>query len=142
MSALGSSAFACLVPQAEAVQLKGAGAKQPLVAGQTIVAHGTYDDSSETGPGVFLVLRQTGDIEYLLSPLGTTDAHWESWLQKSSTVKALLWRDARDAIPTEKEHLRRWRVVTAAGEEPNKIGLCGFWKDHCRQRRQEVAFPD
>ena len=117
MAALGCT-FSCLVPQPEAVQLKGAGAKSPLFAGQTIVAHGMYDDASETGPGIFLVLRQVGSIEYVMAPLGSTDSHWESHLKSATTVKALLWKDVKDPIPNDRELLRRWQVVAAAGDEP------------------------
>ena len=127
MAALGCT-FSCLVPQPEAVQLKGAGAKSPLFAGQTIVAHGMYDDASETGPGIFLVLRQVGSTEYVMAPLGSTDSHWESHLKSATTVKALLWKDVKDPIPNDRELLRRWQVVAAAGDEPKKLDFMAFGK--------------
>ena len=128
MSAVASPPFACLVPQADTEQLKGAQALKPLAAGQMIIAHGTYEDGSETGPGVFLILRQTGAKEYVMSPLGSSDKFWEAYLCTAPTVKAILWRSAKDAIPSDKELLRRWRIVSGAGEVPKKKDYVGFSK--------------
>ena len=75
-----------------------------------------------------MVLRQTGTGEYLLAPMGTTDAHWESWLKKFSSVKALLWRHTDDAVPKEKELLRRWQVVSAAGVKPKLSDFMAYGK--------------
>ena len=92
-----------------------------------IIAHGTYEDGSETGPGVFLILRQTGAKEYVMSPLGSSDEYWEAYLSTAPTVKALLWRDQR-YIPSDKELLRRWSVVSGVGEAPKKSDYVGFSK--------------
>ena len=128
MSTVANPPFACLVPQEGSEQLKGAQALKPLTAGQMIIAHGTYEDGSETGPGVFLILRQTGAKEYVLSPLGSSDEYWEAYLSTAPTVKAQLWRNAKDAIPSDIELLRRWRVVSGAGEVPKKSDYVGFSK--------------
>ena len=122
------SAFACLVEHPEGVRLKGAAAQTPLRAGQMVIGHGTYEDGSETGPGAFLVLRQLGAKEYLLAPFGTSDGDWSSYLSDKTTVKAVLLRTAKDAVPKDKELLRRWRVVSESGEVPKRADYEIFGK--------------
>ena len=120
--------FSCLVAQPEATLLKGAAAKKPLSAGEIIIAYGTFPDGSEAGPGVFLVLRQTGARDYILSPLGSPDEYWETYLAKTPTAKAVVWRDAGEDIPDDKELLKRWKVISKAGEVPEKRDYGGFPK--------------
>ena len=61
-------------------------------------------------------------------PLASSDEYWETYLSSAPTVKALLWRDANEAIPTDKELLRRWRIVSGANEVPKKSDYVGFAK--------------
>ena len=119
--------FVCLVPQPEAEVLKGIKAQQPLTVGDMIIGYGTFADGSEVGPGIFLVLRQTGANEYVLSPLGSPDEYWETYLAKAPTGKAVIWRDAKDEIPGDKELLRRWKIISN-GEVPKKKDYAGFPK--------------
>ena len=64
-----------------------------------------------------------------MSPLGSSDEYWEVYLSTAPTVKARLWRSAKDAIPSDTEKLlRRWRVVSGAGEVPKKKDQLGFSK--------------
>ena len=125
---MSSASFACLVAQDGAERLTGAAAKQPLIAGQTIIAHGTHDDGSETGAGIFLVLRQVNARMYVLAPLGSSDEYWESYLSQMPTVEAVLWRNASDTMPAGTELLGRWRIVTEAGEVPKSKDYGGFNK--------------
>ena len=122
-----SAKFACLVPQPGAEVLKGSLAQQPLTAGDMVIAYGTFADGGEAGPGIFLVLRQTGAKEYVLSPFGSRDEYWETYLAKHRSIKAILWRSAKDEIPADKEMLRRWKVVSR-GEVPKKKDYFGFPK--------------
>ena len=110
------------------MKITGALAKQPLKAGQTIIAHGTHEDSSEIGAGIFLVLRQMGAREYMLAPLGSADEYWESYLSQMPTVKAVLWRDASETMPPEKELIVRWRIVSEVGEAPQNKDFRDFGK--------------
>ena len=128
MSSAANGTFSCLVAQDGAVQLRGILAKEPLKAGQTIVAHGTHEDGTETGAGVFLVLRQVNARQYVLAPLGSADEYWESYLSRLPTVKAVLWRNASDTMPAGTELLVRWRIVTEAGEVPKSKDYGGFNK--------------
>ena len=64
----------------------------------------------------------------VMSPPASSDEYWEAYLSTAPTVKALLWRSAKDAIPSDKELLRRWRVASGAGEVPKKSDYVGFSK--------------
>ena len=120
--------FVGLVAQPDTEQLRGSAAQTPLAAGQMIVGYGTYSDGSAAGPGVFLVLRQLDAKEYLLAPFGTTDGDWSQWLGDKLSVRTVLWRNAKDPIPEEKELLRRWRVISERGEAPKKGDYVEFGK--------------
>ena len=122
------ASYVCLVAQDGATRLTGALAKQPLKAGQTIVAHGTHEDGSETGSGIFLVLRQVSARKYVLAPLGSADEYWDSYLSQMPTVKAILWRDASETMPADTELLGRWRIVSEVGEVPKKRDYGDFEK--------------
>ena len=128
MASPANASFVSLVAHDEAVRLTGVKAQKPLAAGQMVIAHGTYEDGSETGAGIFLILRQVGAREYVMAPLGSADPYWEAFLAETPTVKAVLLRDASDAIPSDKELFRRWRIVSEAGEAPKKKDYVGFPK--------------
>ena len=125
---MSSASFVCVAAQDGAERLAGAAAKQPLLAGQTIIAHGTHEDGTETGAGIFLVLRQVNARMYMLAPLGTSDEYWDSYLSQMPTVKAVIRRNASDTMPVATELLRRWRIVTEAGEVPKSKDYRGFKK--------------
>ena len=126
MASASSAMYACFVAHDGAEQLKGKLAKGPLKPGQTIVAHGTHEDGAETGPGVFLVLRQIQSRQYVLAPLGSADEYWESYLSQLPTVKAVLRRNASDTMPANTEQLVRWRIVSEEGEVPKKKDYGGI----------------
>ena len=113
-------------------QLSGDRALNPLVPGQTIIAHGTFDDGQETGPAGFVVLRNVGKHAgmqtYLLAPIGCTDPYWGDHLSKTPQVRACVMRSLKDPVPTGAELLRRWRVVADAGKEPNRDDFSSFGK--------------
>ena len=83
---MSSASFVCVVAQDGAERLTGTAAKQPLLAGQTIIAHGTHEDGTETGAGIFLVLRQVNARMYMLAPLGSSDEYWDSYLSQMPAV--------------------------------------------------------
>ena len=128
MASSATMSYVGLVEQPETMLLKGAAAQRPLTAGQTIVGVGTYTDGSPTGPGIFLVLRQSGPLEFVLAPLGTNDGDWSRWLSSRSSVKTLLWRDSKEAVPEEQELLRRWCVMGEKDVEPQKKDYLSFGK--------------
>ena len=119
MSGTATASFVGFVKQDGVERLTGGRARQPLLAGQTIVAHGTHEDGSATGPGIFLVLRQSSARDYLMAPLGSSDGYWQSYLAELPTVKAMLWRDSQEAMQEGKELLVCWRVASDVGEVPN-----------------------
>ena len=76
MAALSSTPFLSVSKQDGALQLSGDKASRPLAAGQTIGAHGLFDDGSDTDIAVFVVLRVTGKHHvYELAPLGCVDPY-------------------------------------------------------------------
>ena len=82
MPAVVAASFVGLMARDGVERLTGARARQPLLAGQTIVAHGTHEDDTVTGGGIFLVLRQSSAREYVMAPLGSTDEYWQSYLSE------------------------------------------------------------
>ena len=127
MSAVARS-YVGLVAQLDVEVLRGAATQRPLQAGQMIVGCGTWSDGSSTDLGIFMVLRQINAKSYMLAPFGTKDADWAKWLADKSHVKAVLWRHAKDPIPENEELLRRWRIVSEKGEEPQKNDYVVFGK--------------
>ena len=112
--------FVGVVAQPDTEQLKGAAARVPLSAGQMIVGNCTFEDGTATGLGVFLVLRQASTKTFVLAPFGSQDAEYSKWLSKQIYLKAVIWRSEKDPIPEDDELLRRWRVVSDIGEEPQR----------------------
>ena len=128
MATSAEATFSCLFERDVAVRLTGASAKLPIKAGQMIIAHGMHEDGTETGAGIFLVLRHVTPSQYLLAPMGSADAYWESHLTQLPTVKARLQRSSGETVPTGMELLGRWRVVSEEGEVPRKKDYGGFSK--------------
>jgi hypothetical protein len=120
MAAFSASPYLSLGEHPAAYQLGGEKALNPLVPGQMIIAHGTYEDKTETGPAAFLVLRGTGKHTYLLAPLGSLDPYWGDHLAKYPQVKARMMREVSETVPKDLELLRRWRVVSEPGKVPKK----------------------
>ena len=65
------------------------------------------------------MLRGTGNLTYLLAPLGSPDPYWGDHLARQPQVKAKIMRVASDLVPADMELLRRWRVVSEPGQAPN-----------------------
>ena len=123
-----NASFSSLFEHEVAVRLTGASAKSPIKAGQMIIAHGMHEDGTETGAGIFLVLRHVSPGQYLLAPMGSADGYWESHLSQLPMVKARLQRSSSEKVPTGMELLGRWRVVSEGDEAPRKKDYGGFEK--------------
>ena len=128
MASSADASFSCLFEHDVAVRLTGASAKQPITPGQMIIAHGMHEDGTETGPGIFLVLRHVSPSQYVLAPMGSADGYWESYLTQLPTVKARLQRSSSERVPIGLELLGRWRIVSEDGEVPRKKDYGGFEK--------------
>ena len=118
MAVVHISPYISVVGHPAAFQLAGERARSPLVAGQMIIAHGLFDDSTETGAAVFLVLRGLGNFTYVLAPLGTEDPYWGDHLAKQPQVKARVMRAMSDVVPGDMELIQRWHLMSDPGEEP------------------------
>ena len=121
-----SAPFVCLTEQFDATRLTGTAAQYLLKAGQMLHGRGAFEDGSETGGGIFLVLRSLGYHSYLMAPFGSADPYWADHLSRSTYVKVQLMRSAGEKVPSDTELLRRWRVMSEHGEEPKKADYEGF----------------
>ena len=106
-----------------AYTLSGPKAANPMVAGSTILAHGTFDSGEETGPALFVVLRSLSRGTYHLAPLGSVDAYWGDHLAKTPQVKGKILQSAKEKVVADIELIRRWRVLAQPGSEPKKEDL-------------------
>ena len=70
MMAMSSMSYVSLVALDDAHQLQGTRRSNPLKAGQTIAAHGLFEDNKPTGVGLFFVLRAHEDAGCELAPIG------------------------------------------------------------------------
>ena len=128
MATSAEATFSCLFEHDVAVRLSGAAGKQPITPGQMIIAHGMHEDGTETGAGIFLVLRLVSPSQYVLAPMGSADEYWDSYLTQLPTVKARLQRSSSERVPTGMELLGRWRIMSEEGEVPRKKDYGGFGK--------------
>ena len=69
-------AYVSVAELSTAFTLSGPQALDPLAAGSTILAHGTFGGGEETGPALFVVLRTLSRGTYLLAPIGAVDGYW------------------------------------------------------------------
>ena len=133
MVSLSSVPFVSVVKIDGALQLSGEKASQPLKAGQTIAAHGTFEDQSETELGFFVVLKCSGRHHtYDLAPVGSADEYWGEHLKGSPSVVAKV--KARPGEKAEKgpngmELLTRWRIVAEPGMVPD-VSVLGALGKH------------
>ena len=119
MATFGSTAFVSVAKIAGALQLDGERAANPLKAGQTIAAHGTFEDASETDIGFFVVLRASSKSHtYDLAPLGCRDPYWSGHLRDKPSVSAKIMTRPSEKVGTTTELISRWRVVAEAKEMP------------------------
>ena len=120
--------FVSLAKHADTLQLSGEKAANPLTAGQTICAHGLFDDGSETDLGVFVVLRCSGKHHcYDLAPLGCRDEYWAEHLKKAPSVSVKLVSRHGEKAVDGIEQLTRWRILSEPGAPPEaaEISMLG-----------------
>ena len=121
--AVSSSPFLSLAELDNAIQLHGDRAANPWTGGDVVVAHGTYDDGEETGPGAFVVIRRLAPAVYLLAPVGCTDPNWQHHLQDKPQIKGRVLRSVKEKIPEEMDLIRRWRKVGNSQSPPSRADL-------------------
>ena len=110
-----STQFVSAADLSSAWQLTGAKLAAPLNPGETIIGHGTFDDGSETGPGVFLVLKTLPNQIYSMAPLGCDDPYWGDHLKKRRKTDVKVMKNEKEKVPATMELLRRWRVIGRPG---------------------------
>ena len=124
MASLSSTPLVSVAKLAGALQLSGDRASRPFLPGQTIAAHGTFDDRSETKLGFFVVLRESGKHHcYELAPLGCLDPYWAEHLARTPSVRAKVMARHGEKMSDNTELITRWRVVAEPGDEPPTTSL-------------------
>ena len=121
--AVSSSPFLSVAEMENAIQLHGDRAANPWKGGDVLVAHGTYDDGEETGPGAFVVIRRLAPALYLLAPVGCTYENWQHHLKDKPQIKARVLRSVKEKIPESMDLVRRWRVVGNSQTPPSREDL-------------------
>ena len=132
MAALSSSPFVCVAKVEGALQLSGEKSSKPLKSGQTIAAHGMFDDQTETQLGFFVVLKCSSRHHvYDLVPVGCIDPYWSEHLKgKPSVIGKVRARvgEKVDSGPNGEELLTRWQILAEPGEEPTVAVLGALGK--------------
>ena len=124
MVSFGSTAFVSVAKLGGAIQLDGENASNPLRAGQTIAAHGMFEDGSETDIGFFVVLKASSKHHtYDLAPLGCRDPYWGGHLAGKPSVSAKIMARANEKVGSTAELISRWRVVAEPKELPSPTSL-------------------
>jgi hypothetical protein len=123
-----------------AYTLSGPKAANPMVAGSTILAHGTFDSGEETGPALFVVLRTLSRGTYLLAPLGAVDEYWGNHLAKSPQIKAKILQTPKESVPPDMELIRRWRVLAEPGAATKKEDFALLGKGGAEQALKTWRF--
>ena len=125
--AFTSTQYVSLAAGVGAFQLEGTKDNEPFLAGSVLVAHGRFDDSSETGAGAFAVVRGPDKGNYVLAPLGCTDEYWGAHLKSCPQVCARLMKNWKEKPEKDMETLTRWRVVCLPGNEldPDELSFLG-----------------
>ena len=121
--AVSSSPYLSLAELDSAITLHGTRAADPWKGGDVVIAHGTFDDGDETGPGAFVVIRSLAHHVYLLAPVGCVDPYWQHHLGGKPQVKARVLKHWKDKVPDEMELIRRWRLVGSSDSPPSRDDL-------------------
>ena len=129
MASFGSAPFVSVAKHPDALQLDGDRAANPLKAGQTIIAHGMFEDQSETAAGYFVVLRSSAKHHtYELAPIGCLDSYWGEHLKGKPSVVAKVMARSGEKVGGTTELLTRWRVVSGPNDKPPPESLEGLGK--------------
>ena len=81
---------------------RGDKATYPLAAGQTIVAHGVFDDYTETDSAIFVVLRSSGKHHaYDFAPLGCVDPFWSDHLKRNPSCTGKVMTRWGEKVPPQ-----------------------------------------
>ena len=125
--ASSSAQFVSITPMGSAFTLSGAKAVNPLDAGDTICAHGTFEGGEETGAAFFTIVRKKEKSRYVIAPLGSVDLYWGDHLSKQLQVDAKLMQAVNEKPRNGEELLRRWRVIGTSTTEvdPKEFSVIG-----------------
>ena len=134
------SPFLSIAELDSAITLHGARSVDPWKGGDVLVAHGTFDDGDETGPGVFVVIRSLAPHVYLLTPAGSADQYWQHYLGGKPQVKARILKHWKDKVPEDMELTRRWRVVGSKDSPPSRIDLTFLGEEEADKAIRQYGF--
>ena len=86
-----------------------------MTEGQTVAAHGLFDDGSNTGVGLFFVVRHATDAGCEVAPLGVENEYWRSHLELRHSCTAVYLKKVGQAIPASKEVFTKWKILAGPG---------------------------
>ena len=121
--------------------LSGERAANPLIPGQTISAHGLFDDGAETGLGVFVVLRASGrKHHYEVAPLGCTDRYWSKHIGDAPSTRVKVISRHGETVMKDVDQLTRWRILAEAGKSPLLADLALLGKPGAEKAHRKWKF--
>ena len=138
--AIASSPFLSVAALDNAIQLHGDRAVNPWTGGDVIVAHGTFDDGTESGLGAFVVIRRVAPSVYILAPVGCADPDWQEHLQEKPQIKGRVLRCVKEKIPEEMDLIRRWRKVGSTRSPPSRTDLVFLGEEKADAALQQYKF--
>ena len=109
--------FVSLADVPDAHMLTGDLRGRPMCAGQTVAAHGLFDDGTKTGVGLFFVLRNATDGGCEVAPLGVENDYWRSHLEQRASCTAVFLKKVGQTIPVSKEMFSKWKILAEPGAD-------------------------
>ena len=114
--AMASAPFVSLVAFEDAPTLEGARRGQPVTAGQTIAAHGLFEDGEDTDVGLFFVLKTYRDGGCDVAPLGVRNEYWQSHIPARPSCSAVFLKKHGQELSQTKEVFTKWHILAELGK--------------------------
>ena len=105
------------------------------------MAHGVFDDYTETDSAIFVVLRSIAKAHiHGFAPLGCVDRYWAGHLKRNPSCTGKIMTRWGEKVPSNMELLTRWRVLAEPGVEPATADLQSLGKDGAEDAVKQWEF--
>ena len=135
-----STPFVSLVAFDDAHTLAGQHRGQPVTAGQTIAAHGLFEDRTDTGIGIFFVLKTAKDGSCDVAPLGARNEYWRSHLAQRASCEAVFLKKHGQELSPTKEVFTRWQILGEPGANVDFAGHDWLGKVGVDEAKKQIIF--